>query len=218
MPPPNKRIVIGIGGASGALYALRTVRLLIQSGVDVHLVISALGQRLLHDELNIDANDLAPFTQPLSSTSSSSDPEPGTPDPGLSSPLTPGTITLHNHRDVGASIASGSFQHDGMAIVPCSSNTLACIAHGMGDNLIHRAAYVSLKERRRLILVHRETPLTLIDINNMASLTQAGAIICPANPGFYMKPQSLDDIADHMAARILDLLQVPHHLQNRWQG
>ncbi len=196
-----KRIVIGIGGASGALYALRTVRLLVESGVDVHLVVSALGQRLLHDELGLDANDLTPFKEPIT--------------PGGQAT---GSITLHNHRDVGASIASGSFRHDGMAVVPCSSNTLACIAHGMGDNLIHRAAYVTLKERRKLVLVHRETPLTLIDINNMASLTQAGAIICPANPGFYMMPKTIEDLADHMSARILDLLEVPHKLDKRWQG
>jgi flavin prenyltransferase len=197
----QKRIVIGIGGASGALYALRTVRLLVESGVEVHMVVSALGQRLLHDELGLDTNDLAPFKEPITPAGKAT-----------------GSIVLHNHRDVGATIASGSFRHDGMAVVPCSSNTMACIAHGMGDNLVHRAGYVTLKERRKLVLVHRETPLTLIDINNMASLTQAGAIICPANPGFYMKPKTIEDLADHMAARVADLLDVEHALDVRWKG
>jgi len=128
----------------------------------------------------------------------------------------PANLTLHHYRDVGASIASGSFGHDGMVIIPCSSNSLSAVACGSAQNLLHRAAHVTLKERRKLVLVHRETPLSLIDIRNMAHATEAGAIICPANPGFYMLPQSIDDVVDFVVGRVLDLLNVPHDLDVRW--
>lgn len=162
----------------------------------VHLVVSPLGQRLLHDELGMEGVDLDALA--------------GTDDPQR--------VTLHNFRDVGATIASGSFRHDGMIVIPCSSNTLGAIASGAAQNLMHRAAHVTLKEHRRLILVHRETPLSLIDIRNMQTVTEAGAIVCPANPGFYMLPQAVDDIIDFVVARCLDLLQVGHDLNVRWAG
>lgn len=196
----GKRIVVGISGASGAGYARRVIQLLLAGGNEVHLVVSPLGQRLLHDELGMEGIDLDALA--------------GFPD--ASPPPGAGRIVLHNYRDVGASIASGSFLHDGMAIVPCSSNSLSAVATGSSQNLLHRAAHVTLKERRRLILVHRETPLSLIDIRNMAAATEAGAIICPANPGFYMLPRTLEDVIDFVAARVLDLLQVPHDLAVRW--
>lgn len=195
----SKRIVVGISGASGAAYAQRTVQLLLAAGAEVHLVVTPLGQRLLHDELSIDGIDLAALTGVA------------TGDDGRVQ-----NVVLHNYRDVGATIASGSFQHDGMVIVPCSSNSLSAVATGTSQNLLHRAAAVTLKERRRLVLVHRETPLSLVEIRNMEAATLAGAIICPANPGFYMKPQSLQDIVDFVAGRVLDLLHVPHRLPLRW--
>ena len=189
------RIVIGISGASGAPYAKRTVQLLVKAGIETHLVITPLGQRLLHDELGMEGVDLTA----LAGTSE-----------------VPANLILHNYRDVGASIASGSFQHDGMAIVPCSSNTLSAVATGSSQNLLHRAAHVTLKERRRLILVHREMPLSLVDIRNMASATEAGAILCPASPGFYMLPRTIEDMVDFVVARVLDLLGVEHELNVRW--
>ncbi|HAI13936.1 MAG TPA: aromatic acid decarboxylase [Phycisphaerales bacterium] len=194
MAQPN-RIIVGISGASGALYAQQLVRCLLQAEVHVHLVVSPLGQRLLHDELGYESLDL----QQLAG------------DQDVSG------ITLHQYRDVGASIASGSFQTRGMVICPCSSNSLSAVATGASNNLLHRAAQVTLKERRRLILLHREMPLSLVDIRNMQAATEAGAIIAPANPGFYLMPQSIDDIVDFVVARLLDLLAVDHQLGQRWK-
>ena len=128
----------------------------------------------------------------------------------------PSCIQLYNFRDVGAVIASGSFRHDGMIVIPCSSNTLGAIASGAGQNLMHRAAHVSLKEKRPLVLVHREMPLSLIDIRNMAAITEAGGIIAPANPGFYMMPELVGDLVDFVVGRCLDLLGIEHELSIRW--
>ena len=189
----GKRIVVGITGASGALYARRTVELLVSGGCEVHLVVSPLGQRLLHDELGMEGVDLT----------------------GLGGRADHG-IVQHHYRDVGASIASGSFGHDGMIIVPCSNNTLAAVATGVSSNLLHRAANVALKEGRRLVLCHRETPLSLVEIRNMAAVTEAGGVVCPANPGFYMLPKSLEELVDFVAGRLLDLVGVEHGLRTRW--
>lgn len=189
----SKRIVVGISGASGAGYARRVVQLLREAGVEVHLVVSPLGQRLLHDELGMEGVDLAALA--------------GREDHGL---------TLHHYRDVGAPIASGSFGHDGMVVVPCSNNSLAAIAHGLSENLLHRAANVALKERRKLILIHRETPLSLVEIRNMEQATLAGAVIAPANPGFYMLPNRIEDLIDFVAGKALDLLGVEHAMNTRW--
>ena len=189
----SKTIVIGISGASGAAYAQRVIQLLVEADCAVHLVVSPLGQRLLHDELGMEGVDLAALA--------------GRPDHGM---------TLHNYRDVGAPIASGSFRHDGMLVVPCSNNSLSAIAQGRSDNLLHRAANVALKERLPLVLAHREMPLSLIEIRNMQQATEAGAIIAPTNPGFYMLPKSIDDLVNFVAGRLLDLLEVPHTLNTRW--
>ncbi len=180
-------------GASGALYAQRCLQGLAEAGTRTHLVISPLGRRLLHDELGMQTPDLAELAR--------------RPDHG---------ITLHNYNDVGSQLASGSFFHDGMAIVPCSSNTLAEVAGGLGGNLISRAAAVALKERRRLILVHREMPLSPIDVNNYKTLCDAGAILAPANPGLYLHPTSVNEIAEFVAGKVLDLLGVRHGFDTRW--
>jgi 4-hydroxy-3-polyprenylbenzoate decarboxylase len=127
-----------------------------------------------------------------------------------------GRITLYNYNDVGAKLASGSFLHDGVVIVPCSSNTLAEVAHGLGDNLISRAAAVALKERRRLVLCHREMPLSPIDVTNYKILSDAGAIVAPANPGFYLNPTTVGEVADFVAGKLLDLVGVPHTFDTRW--
>ena len=192
------RIIVGITGASGALYARRMIQLLLAVETEVHLVVTPLGQRLLHDELGMEGIDLEGLTGRVA-------------DEGE----VPG-VTLHNYRDVGAAIASGSFRHDGMVIVPCSANTLAAVAQGSQNNLLHRAAAVTIKERRRLVLVHRESPLSLIDIRNMQLVTESGAIVCPASPGFYLLPQTIDDLVDFVVGRVLDLLGVEHELDIRW--
>lgn len=189
----NRRVVVGISGASGAAYARRVIELLVEAQAQVHLVVSPLGQRLLHDELGMEGIDLAALA--------------GREDHG---------ITLHHYRDVGAAIASGSFKHDGMIVCPCSNNSLSAIAYGRSDNLLHRAANVALKEHRKLVLCHREMPLSLVEIRAMAAAAEAGAIICPANPGFYMLPESIDQIVDFVAGRLLDLLDIPHGCQTRW--
>jgi 4-hydroxy-3-polyprenylbenzoate decarboxylase len=186
-------IVTAITGASGALYAQRFIQGLVAAGVRVHLVISPLGRRLLHDELGME-----------------------TPDPAALAGTTNHTIALYNYNDVGSKLASGSFLHDGMVIVPCSSNTLAQVAHGLGGNLISRAAAVTLKERRKLILVHREMPLSPIDVNNYQTLSQAGVILAPANPGFYLNPTTVGEVVDFVAGKLLDLIGVPHVLNTRW--
>ncbi len=189
----TRRIVVGISGASGAVYARRLLGQLAAAEVETHLVVSPLGQRLLHDELGLEGVD-----------------------PAVLAGRDDHRITLHHYRDVGAPIASGSFVHDGMVIVPCSNNTLSAVAIGASDNLLHRAANVALKERRRLVLCHRETPLGLVEIRNLAAVTEAGGIIAPANPGFYMLPRRIDDLVDFVVGRLLDLLEVPHDLHTRW--
>jgi polyprenyl P-hydroxybenzoate/phenylacrylic acid decarboxylase-like protein len=188
-------IVTAITGASGALYAQRFIQGLVAAGVQTHLVISPLGRRLLHDELGMEAVDLAALA--------------GTAEH---------RVTLYNYNDVGCKLASGSFLHDGMVIVPCSSNTLGEVAHGLGGNVISRAAAVTLKERRRLVLCHREMPLSPIDVNNYKILTDAGAIIAPANPGLYLNPTSVAEIVDFVAGKLLDLIGVPHGMETRWMG
>jgi 4-hydroxy-3-polyprenylbenzoate decarboxylase len=126
------------------------------------------------------------------------------------------TVTLYNYNDVGSKLASGSFLHDGMVIVPCSSNTLAQVAHGLGDNLIGRAAAVTLKERRKLILAHREMPLSPIDVNNYKILTDAGVVLAPCNPGLYLNPTTVGEIVDFVAGKLLDLVGVAHAMDTRW--
>jgi 4-hydroxy-3-polyprenylbenzoate decarboxylase len=186
-------IVTAITGASGALYSQRFIQGLVAAGANVHLVVSPLGRRLLHDELGMETVDLPRLA--------------GTDDH---------RITLYNYNDVGSKLASGSFLHDGMVIVPCSGNTLAEVAHGLGDNLISRAAAVTLKERRKLIIVHREMPLSPIDVNNYKILSDAGVILAPANPGFYLNPTTIGEVADFVAGKLLDLVGVKHAMDTRW--
>lgn len=189
----ERRIVVGITGASGAGYAVRVIELLAGAGVVVHLACSDLGKRLLIEEMGIKKLD-----------------------PDRLTGGRPECLVVHPGNDVGAACASGSFRHDGMVVVPCSSNTLAKIAHGLSDNLVQRAAQVTLKERRPLVLAHRESPIGLTEIDAMRRVTEAGAIVTPLSPGFYLNPTSVNDLVDFMAGRILDLLNVPHQLDIRW--
>jgi 4-hydroxy-3-polyprenylbenzoate decarboxylase len=186
-------IVVAVTGASGALYAQRFIQGLVSASVNVHLVVSPLGRRLLHDELGMETVDLTVLAG-----------------------CAQHTVKLYNYNDVGSTLASGSFLHDGMVVVPCSGNTLAEVAHGLGDNLICRAAAVTLKERRPLVLVHREMPLSPIDVNNYKVLSDAGVILAPANPGFYLNPTTVEEIVDFVAGKLLDLVGVPHTMDTRW--
>lgn len=186
-------IVTAITGASGALYAQRFIQGLVAADVNVHLVVSPLGRRLLHDELGMETVNL----EALAGRSDS-------------------RITLYNYNDVGAKIASGSFLHDGMVIVPCSSNTLCEVAHGLGGNLLSRAAAVTLKERRRLVIAHREMPLSPMDVTAYQLLTQAGAIVAPCNPGWYLNPTTIGEVVDFVAGKLLDLVGVKHTFDTRW--
>jgi len=192
MNPPSapQRIIVGISGASGAVYGVRLLQAVRECpGVESHLVVSDAGWRTLRHELGLER----PAVEALAHQA-------------------------HDARDVGASIASGSFQCAGMVVAPCSMRTLASVAHSLSDNLLTRAADVVLKERRRLILMARETPLHLGHLRNMVSVTEMGAIVCPPMPAFYLRPHSVADIVDASVARVLDLLGVPHALATRWNG
>lgn len=185
-----RRIVVAISGASGAVYGVRLLQVLRDTpGIESHLVVSNAGWRNVQEEHGLQRADIEALAD-----------------------------QVHDIANVGASIASGSFQCGGMVVAPCSMRTLAAIAHGLSDNLITRAADVLLKERRRLVLMVRESPLSLIHLRNMVSASEAGAIICPPMPAFYLRPQSVDDIVDFSVARALDLLDVPHTLAARWDG
>lgn len=189
-----KQIVMGITGASGAPYARRLAQCLIElPDVHTHLIVTPPGVRILADELGIRRLSIETLTGRAAENA-----------------------TLHSHRDIGARVASGSFLTAGMVICPCSSNTIAAVASGLGDNLVTRAAMVTLKEHRRLVVVSREMPLSQIEITNMLRISQAGGIICPASPGFYMLPTSIDEIVDFVVGRVMDLLGLPHTLNTRW--
>jgi len=197
-----RRFVLGISGASGAAYALRLLEQLLLSGgggAEVHLVVTDYGRRLLFDEAQVTHVEFASMC------------------PGIADARAATRLVIHPNKDVGATIASGSFLHDGMVVMPCSSTSLGAIATGSGSNLLTRAAMVTLKERRPLIVCHRETPLSLIDIENMRTLTLAGAIVCPTNPGFYLHPTRVEEIVDFMVGKVLDLLKVEHGLKTRWE-
>ncbi len=191
--PERKRIVVAVTGASGAAYARKLVECLVAADVDVSFIASPWGRRLFVEELGITRLDAESLV--------------GHPTERL---------TVYSYGDVGSDLSSGSFPTDGMIVCPCSSNTLAAIAAGLGDNAIARAAAVTLKECRRLVLAHREMPLTQIDLRNMLRLSEAGAVICPASPGFYMAPTSVDDLIDFVVGKLLDLVGVQHQLNTRW--
>jgi len=200
---PRRRIAIAITGASGAIYATRTLAALLARGVHVELVVSDYGKRLLHDELG-DAASVDQLMPYLVKT--------------YGDAVTAGSFVVHSNRDQGATLASGSHGCSGMAIVPCSMKTLAAIAHGLSRNLIERAADVMLKEKRRLVIVPRETPMSLPQLKNMVLCAEAGAMILPAMPAFYQQPKTLDDLADFMAGKILSALGFEHDLYPPWTG
>ena len=186
----HRRLIIAITGATGAVYGVRMLQVLrTLSGIETHLLISDAGVLNLYQELDMNRKDAEALAD-----------------------------AVHPIRDVGASIASGSFQSEGMIVAPCSMRTLAAIAHGLSDNLITRAADVVLKERRRLVLMVRETPLNLAHLRNMTAVTEMGGIVYPPLPGFYHRPQTISDMVDHTVGRVLDLFGIAHALTPRWNG
>jgi polyprenyl P-hydroxybenzoate/phenylacrylic acid decarboxylase-like protein len=196
-----RRYVVGVTGASGSLCARSVLRHLARHPEveRVHVVLSHFSLLTLNVELGAQAKDEAAGLRAL-----------------LEGEEPPATIVLHRSGDMAAAISSGSHPTDGMIVVPCSGGTLAAIANGTSTNLLHRAAEVTLKERRPLILAFRETPLSLVHVVNMTRATRAGAIVFPLTPAFYNRPQSLDEVVEQFTGRIFDLLKLPHGLGRRW--
>jgi 4-hydroxy-3-polyprenylbenzoate decarboxylase len=183
------RIIIGITGASGAVYGLRLLRVLKELGHEVHCTVSEYGWKVLAHECSADEADIRPLV-----------------------------TALYPVEDITAPIASGSFRADAMCVAPCSMRTLGAVANGLAGNLLCRAADVMLKERKNLVLVVRETPLNPIHLENMLKLSRIGAGIVPASPGFYHLPKTVNDLVDIMAGRILDNLGIENNLFTRWNG
>jgi len=186
----GRRIIVAITGATGAVYGVRLLgRLGSLPGVETHLVMSDAASLTLYQEVGLQRRDVESLAH-----------------------------VVHKNREIGATIASGSFQTDGMVIAPCSMKTLAAVAHGLADNLVARAADVVLKERRRLILMVRETPLNLAHLRNMTAVTEMGGIVFPPLPSFYHRPASIEEMVDHTLDRVLDLLGIENPQAARWPG
>ncbi|GAB7538790.1 UbiX family flavin prenyltransferase [Burkholderia sp. 22PA0099] len=189
-PAPPRRLIVAITGATGAIYGIRLLDLLRASGgVETHLLVSAAGWLNIQHELKLSKDEVHARAD-----------------------------VVHSVRDVGASIASGSFSTDGMVIAPCSMKTLASVAHGLSDNLITRAADVALKERRRLVLMVRETPFNLAHLRNMTAVTEMGGIVFPPLPAFYAMPASIDELVDHTVTRVIDLFGLAAPRTAPWNG
>ena len=187
----TKRLIVAITGASGAIYGIRLLQVLrTLPGWETHLVMSASGALTASQEVDLKRSEIEALAD-----------------------------EVHSVKDIGAVVSSGSFHTAGMVVAPCSMKTLAGIAHGLADNLVSRAADVVLKERRRLVLLARETPLNLAHLRNMVAVTEMGAIVFPPVPAFYVRPASLDDMVNHTVGRVLDLFDVDHSdLVKRWEG
>ena len=183
------RLIVAITGATGAIFGIRVLSCLKECGVESHLIISKWARRTIEHETSFTVGDVQALADFNYGTS-----------------------------DMGATLSSGSFQTDGMVVIPCSMRTLSSIAHGIGDHLVHRAADVILKERRRLVLVAREMPLSTVHLENMLTLSQKGVTILPPVPAFYNNPRSVEDIVDHIAARVLDQFSIEAPFAKRWDG
>ncbi len=184
-----RRIIVGMTGATGAIFGIRVLEALKEAKVERHLVASKWARQTIEHETERSYEDVCALAD-----------------------------TVYSPGDMGAAISSGSYQTEGMIIAPCSMRSLAAIAHGQGDTLVHRAADVVLKERRKLVLVVRETPLNDIHLENMLKLSRMGVTILPPMLAFYFHPKSLDDVIDHVVARILDQFSVPVDFAKRWDG
>ena len=185
----RNRVIVGVTGASGAVYAVRLLQRLKAAGTETHLVVSPAGVLNVHHELGLDRNALEALAD-----------------------------HAYNPADIGAAIASGSFAIDAMVVAPCSMRTLAAVAHGLSDNLLARAADVVLKERRRLVLMVRETPFNLAHLRNMTAVTEMGGVIFPPLPAFYHRPKSIDEMVDDTVERVLWLLGVAGAAPKSWSG
>jgi 4-hydroxy-3-polyprenylbenzoate decarboxylase len=195
----RRRWVVGITGASGAIYGIRLIEELLVSGCDVHLVVTEAGWRVLKEELGWEASKRTAALERK-----------------FGEWLAAGRLVFYPNADIGAAIASGSFRVEGMLVMPCSMGTLSSIAHGISDDLMTRAADVMLKEGRKLLLVPRETPLHAIHLENMLTLARLGVRIVPAMPAFYYKPQSMDEMIDFLVGKVLDSIDIDHDLYRRW--
>lgn len=186
-----KRLIVAITGASGTIYGVRLLQLLrAMPDWETHLVMSSSGALTASQEIDMKRADIEALAD-----------------------------VVHNVKDIGAAVSSGSFRTAGMVIAPCSMKTLASVAHGLADNLISRAADVILKERRRLVLMARETPFNLAHLRNMTAVTEMGGIVFPPVPAFYARPDSIEAMVDHTVGRVLDLFDIEHHdLVRRWEG
>jgi flavin prenyltransferase len=191
-------VILAITGASGAPYAVRLLQQLVEHRVPTWLIVSSHGFRLLSTESDIP--DIAALRAHVGAE-------------GFDA-----TVTVFDDNDRGAAAASGSARTSGMVICPCSMGTVSAIAQGSSRSLVERAADVTLKERRRLLVVPRETPLSIIHLENLAQIARAGAIVIPAAPGFYHRPTTIADLVDFIVARILDQLEIDHQLGKRWAG
>jgi len=187
--PPRKRLIVGISGASGAIYGIRLLQLLKEADVETHLIVSRTARVTIATETDLNTGEFEALAD-----------------------------VVHSNQDLGAACSSGSFQTLGMVIAPCSVKTMAEIATGVTANLISRAADVALKERRRVVLMLRETPLHLGHVRSMAAVTEAGAIVYPPVPAFYSKPQNLTEMVDHSLGRVLDLFGLDLDIVRRWHG
>jgi flavin prenyltransferase len=199
----RRTFALAITGASGALYAVRTMAALLERDCHLEIVVSDYGRRLLHDELG-EAASVPRLREYLVGK--------------YGDAASRGSFQVLSNKDLGATIASGSHDCEAMVIVPCSMKTLAGVAHGLSRNLVERAADVMLKEKRRLVIVPREAPMSLPQLKNMVLCAEAGAMILPAMPAFYQMPKSLDDLADFMAGKILSGLGFSQTLYPKWEG
>ena len=184
-----RRLIIGMTGSTGAIFGVRFLEALKHADVESHLIISKWAQRTIEHETNYTLEQVRALA-----------------------------TVVHSQGDMGATISSGSFITDGMIVIPCSVRTLAGIANGYGEHLVHRAADVILKERRRLVLVVRETPLSEVHLENMLKLARMGVTMLPPMPAFYSHPQTIDDVVDHIVARALDQFGIPSDFAKRWDG
>jgi 4-hydroxy-3-polyprenylbenzoate decarboxylase len=184
-----RRLIVGMTGSTGAIFGVRLLEALKQCEVESHLVVSKWAQRTIEHETRYTLEQVRELA-----------------------------TVVHSQSDMGASISSGSFLTEGMVVIPCSMRTLAGIANGYGEHLVHRAADVVLKERRRLVLVARETPLSQVHIENMLKLSRMGVVMLPPMPAFYNHPQSVDDIVNHIVARVLDQFGIEAPFAKRWDG
>jgi 4-hydroxy-3-polyprenylbenzoate decarboxylase/2,5-furandicarboxylate decarboxylase 2 len=187
----KKRLIVAITGASGTIYGVRLLQLLrALPDWETHLVMSASGALTASQEVDMKRTEIEALAD-----------------------------VVHHVKDIGATVSSGSFRTAGMVIAPCSMKTLASVAHGLADNLVSRAADVILKERRRLVLMARETPFNLAHLRNMTAVTEMGGIVFPPVPAFYARPASIEEMVDHTVGRVLDLFDIEHHdLVRRWEG